>query len=165
MAQWYSIHLSMQGAEEIWVWSLGWEDPLEEEMATQDSIIAWKIPWTEELHGLQSMGLQRGGHTKHTHITHWIFAVWKILLKIHILVYLILIITLQTSVTIICSLHIRKWNHVVVEILLKSYKYEVEEPDTLDLSSMLSTTTARLLRYCVKRCKPVGAQTLNQDLC
>ena len=32
--------------------SLGWEDPLEEEMATQDSIIAWKIPWTEELHGL-----------------------------------------------------------------------------------------------------------------
>ena len=79
--------------------------------------------------------------------------------------YLILIITLQTSVTIICSLHIRKWNHVVVEILLKSYKYEVEEPDTLDLSSMLSTTTARLLRYCVKRCKPVGAQTLNQDLC
>ena len=34
--------------QEMWVWSLGWEDPLEEEMATHSSIIAWRIPWTEE---------------------------------------------------------------------------------------------------------------------
>ena len=40
----------------MWVWSLGLEDPLEEEMATQSSILAWKIPWTEEPGGLQSMG-------------------------------------------------------------------------------------------------------------
>ena len=39
--------------------SLGWEDPLEEEMATHSSILAWRIPWTEEPGGLQSMGLQR----------------------------------------------------------------------------------------------------------
>ena len=43
------------------VQSLVWEDPLEEEMATHSSILAWKIPWTEELGGLQSMGSQRGG--------------------------------------------------------------------------------------------------------
>ena len=45
--------------QEMWVASLGWEDPLEEEMATHFSILAWKIPWTEELDGLQSMGLKR----------------------------------------------------------------------------------------------------------
>ena len=38
--------------------SLGWEDPLEKEMATYSSILAWKIPWTEEPQGLQSMGSQ-----------------------------------------------------------------------------------------------------------
>ena len=42
--------------------SLGQEDPLEEEMATHCSILAWRIPWTEEPSGLQSMGLQRVGH-------------------------------------------------------------------------------------------------------
>ena len=44
---------------ETWVQSLGWEDPLEKEMATQSSIIAWEIPWTEGPDGLQSMGLQK----------------------------------------------------------------------------------------------------------
>ena len=39
------------------VQSLGWEDPLEEGMATQSSVLAWRIPWTEELGGLQSLGL------------------------------------------------------------------------------------------------------------
>ena len=42
--------------------SLGWEDPLEEGMATPSSILAWRIPWTENPSGLQSMGLQRVGH-------------------------------------------------------------------------------------------------------
>ena len=44
---------------ETWVRFLGWEDPLEKEMATHNSILAWRIPWTEEPGGLQSMGLQR----------------------------------------------------------------------------------------------------------
>ena len=44
------------------VGSLGWEDPLEKEMATHTSILAWRIPQTEEPRGLQSMGLQRVGH-------------------------------------------------------------------------------------------------------
>ena len=47
---------------ETWVLSLGGEDPLEKEMATQSSTLAWRIPWTEEAGGLQSMGLQRVGH-------------------------------------------------------------------------------------------------------
>ena len=42
--------------QEMQVWSLGQEDPLEEEMATHSSILAWRIPWTEEPGGLQSMG-------------------------------------------------------------------------------------------------------------
>ena len=48
--------------QEVWVWSLGWEDPLEKEMATHSNILAWGIPWTEEPGGLQSMGSQRVGH-------------------------------------------------------------------------------------------------------
>ena len=53
---------AMQEMQETWVQSLGWEDPLEEEMATHSRIFAWKIPWTEEPGGLQSMGYQRVGH-------------------------------------------------------------------------------------------------------
>ena len=45
--------------QDMWVQSLGQEDPLEEEMATHSSIPAWKIPWTEECGGLQSIGSQR----------------------------------------------------------------------------------------------------------
>ena len=47
---------------ETWVRSLGQEDPLEKEMATHSSTIAWKIPWTEERGTLQSMGSQTVGH-------------------------------------------------------------------------------------------------------
>ena len=47
---------------ETWVQSLGWEDPLEKGKATHSSILAWRIPWTEDPGGLQSMGLQRVGH-------------------------------------------------------------------------------------------------------
>ena len=48
--------------QETRVWSLGWEDPLEKEIATHSSILAWRIPWTEEPGGLQSTGSQRVGH-------------------------------------------------------------------------------------------------------
>ena len=48
--------------QETQVQSLGWEDPLEKEMATPSSLLAWENPWTEELGGLQSMGLQRVAH-------------------------------------------------------------------------------------------------------
>ena len=48
--------------QEMWVQSLDWKDPLEKEMATHTSILAWRIPWTEKPGRLQSMGLQRVGH-------------------------------------------------------------------------------------------------------
>ena len=48
--------------QETWVQFLGWENPLEKRMATHSSIFAWRIPWTEEPGGLQSMDSQRVGH-------------------------------------------------------------------------------------------------------
>ena len=48
--------------QETQVQSLGWEDVLEEGMATHSSVLAWRTPWTEEPGGSQSMGLERGGH-------------------------------------------------------------------------------------------------------
>jgi len=48
--------------QETWVQSLGWEDPLEKEMATHSSALAWRIPWMEEPSGLQFMGLKRVRH-------------------------------------------------------------------------------------------------------
>ena len=59
LAQMVKNLLAMQ---ETWVRSLGWKDPLEKEMATHSSILAWRIPWTEEPDRLQSMGLQTVGH-------------------------------------------------------------------------------------------------------
>ena len=53
---------AMQETQEMWVQSLGWEDPLEEGLATHSSILAWRIPWTEEPGRLQSMWSQRVGH-------------------------------------------------------------------------------------------------------
>ena len=53
---------------EMWIWSLGWEEPLEEGMATHSSILAWRNPWTEKPGGLQSIALQsdRTEATQHT---------------------------------------------------------------------------------------------------
>ena len=52
----------MQGTQDSWVLPLSQEDALEKEMASHSSILAWKIPWTEEPGELQSMGSQRVGH-------------------------------------------------------------------------------------------------------
>ena len=53
---------SLPVMRETWVQSLGREDPLEKQIATHSSILAWRIPWTEEPGGLQSVGSQRVGH-------------------------------------------------------------------------------------------------------
>ena len=53
---------NLPAVQETRVRSLDWEDPLEKEMATHSSILAWKISWTEEPGGLQSLGSQRVGH-------------------------------------------------------------------------------------------------------
>ena len=53
---------NLPAMQEIWVQSLGRDDPLEKGMAALSSVLAWRIPWTEEPGGLQSMGSQRVGH-------------------------------------------------------------------------------------------------------
>ena len=53
-----SVVKNQPAKQEMWVWSLGWEDPLEEKIATHSNILAWKILWTEELGRLQTMGSQ-----------------------------------------------------------------------------------------------------------
>ena len=78
----------LPAVRETWVQSLGQEDPLEKEMATHSSTLAWKIPWTEETGRLQSMGSLRVGHdftfTFHFHAlekemaTHSSVLAWRI---------------------------------------------------------------------------------------
>ena len=63
----------MQEAQEMWVWPLGQEDPLEEGMTTHSSILAWRIQWTEESGGLQSRGSQRAGCDWNDWAYHTIF--------------------------------------------------------------------------------------------
>ena len=57
-----SVVKNLPAVQDLWVWSLGWGDPLGKEMAIHSSILAWRIPWTEEPSGLQSMGSQRIRH-------------------------------------------------------------------------------------------------------
>ena len=57
-----SVVKNLPAKQKTWVWSLGREDPLEKEVATHSSILAWEIPWTEEPGGLQSMLLQKVRH-------------------------------------------------------------------------------------------------------
>ena len=76
--------------------SLSWEDPLEESMATHSSIHAWRIPWTEEPSGLQSIGSKRVKYNwsdlAHTHMQHWplasistVWSLWVLIKDIHFL--------------------------------------------------------------------------------
>ena len=61
---------------ETWVRSLGWEDPLEKEMATHSSTLSWRIPWREEASRLQSMGSQRVGHDWATELNWTSLITW-----------------------------------------------------------------------------------------
>ena len=70
-----SVVKNLPAMQEMQVLSLGWEDPLEEDMATHSSILVWRILWTEEPGRLQSMGLQRAGTTEVTELTHAVNAV------------------------------------------------------------------------------------------
>ena len=82
---------NLPAVQETQVWSLGWEDPLEKEMAAHSRTLAWKISWTEEPGGLQSMGSQRARHdwatnthsVLHQAITsgcHWVAALYLIVI-------------------------------------------------------------------------------------
>ena len=92
-------------AMQIWVRSLGWENPLEEEMATHSSILAWRIPWIEGPGGLPSMGSQRVGHEHalthtrvHTH-THTIINTNYRLYETDFIMQFILLYNFNNSIT------------------------------------------------------------------
>ena len=55
VAQWVKNLPAMQETQDMWIQSLGWENPLEKKTATHSSILAWRLPWTEEPGGLQSI--------------------------------------------------------------------------------------------------------------
>ena len=113
--------------QETQVWSLGWEDPLEEEMTNHSSILAWRIPWTEEPGGLQSMELQRVEQDwetyTHTH-THTV--------------------DLQCCVTLRCT---AQWfKHIFVSMYL-FIPFHI-------LSSYATAATAKSLQSCPTLCDP-----------
>ena len=64
MAQWIKNPPAIQERQETWVQFLGQKDPLEEGMATHSSVLAWRIPWTEEPDGLQSIVSKRVGYDR-----------------------------------------------------------------------------------------------------
>ena len=74
---------NLPATQETQVQSLRREDPLEKEMATHSSILAWEIPWTEELDGLQSMGSQRVKHdwATNTYVSVLLYS-WSLLMKV-----------------------------------------------------------------------------------
>ena len=72
---------AMQEPQETWVWSLAWEDPLEEGTATHSSFLVWRIPWTEEPCGLQAMGLQRVGYDWATNSFTFFPSLWSLRTK------------------------------------------------------------------------------------
>ena len=68
---------NLPAIQEIQVWFLGWEDPLEEGMETHSSILSWRIPWTEEPGKLQSMGSRRTRHNWATSLSLFTFMHWR----------------------------------------------------------------------------------------
>ena len=80
---------NLPAMQETWVWSLVWEDPLEKGIAPHSNILAWRIPWTEEPNGLQSMGLQRVRHDWAMNTQVIFFISFFILLIYHWMTFLI----------------------------------------------------------------------------
>ena len=96
------IVTNLPAKQETQVWSLGRKDPLEKRIATHSSILAWRIPWTEEPAGLQSTGSKRVGHdwaTKHEHTVSFKFGSLKIYLlwTFKMFLYLFLIVEYEAN--------------------------------------------------------------------
>ena len=87
---------NLPAMQENWVRSLGWEAPLKKGMATHSSILAWKIPWTEEPDGLQSPGLQRVRHNWMTNtFTFTLSSQWVL----HLILLVCILKTFKTHFT------------------------------------------------------------------
>ena len=101
---------NLPAMQETRVWYLGWEDPLEKGIAAHSSILAWRIPWTEEPSGLQSMGSQRVGHDWVTNIKAWYFS--------HIVHMIMAILSLKLDSNLVHS--IAAWNDLSLYFLYES---------------------------------------------
>ena len=93
---------NLRAMQKTWVRSLGWEDPLEKEMAIHPSTLAWKIPWMEDPGRLQSMGLQRVGHNQVTSVSLSLYfdprsGCWKTFIKLRWIVLLFFLKILNSS--------------------------------------------------------------------
>ena len=111
---------------ETWVRSLGQEDPLEKEMATHSSIVAWRIPWTEEPGRLQSMGSQR---VRHDWVTSPSFFLSRFIIAFLPRNRHLLISWLQSPSAVI--LELKKIKSVTVSIVSPSICQEVMGPDAM----------------------------------
>ena len=103
---------------ETWVRSLGWEDPLEKEMATHSSILAWRIPWMEELCGLQSTGRKESDMAEwlHFHFHFGVFSSWWLLFFLFLFTsqcYVFGIAGMLQNVTTWIPVDYKSWNKVV----------------------------------------------------
>ena len=108
---------NLPAIQETWVWSLGWKDPPEKGMATHSSILAWRMPWTEETGGLQFMGLQRVRHDWLTQTFDFKFYLYHNFTSLSYLLhgnYLYHILPLSK---IVCSPHIERKKVTVTPIL------------------------------------------------
>ena len=137
---------AVQETQEIQVWFLGWEDPLEEGTATHSSILAWRIPWTEEPGGLQSMGLQRS-HTwlkrQSTHIymlsiMHFIFYLFLVEIK---LIYYIVCFSCPTWCPYFCGAYCM----LATNSLVSTGCYTVTDPLYLFCALALSPLVTMVL--------------------
>ena len=95
----------MPETQETWVHSLGREDSLEEEMTTHLSLLAWKIPWTEELGGILSMRSQRVRHNLVTG-TH-MYPLEKCLFRFHLFIFVFITLGGRSKKKIFCDLYQR----------------------------------------------------------
>ena len=106
--------------KETWVWSLCWEDSLEKGMITHSSILAWRMPWAEELGGLQSMGSQN-----YKYELFWIIFHWSQLLTVSSILLQKIPMHIHRFVSICLSIHpIVPLPHLWRTLLFKKYSWE-----------------------------------------
>ena len=86
---------NLRAVQETWVWSLGWQDPLEKGMATHSSILAWRIPWTEEPGKLQSVGSQRVRHDWVTHTHTHTHTEWHVCERVSLIMIIIIFLVVE----------------------------------------------------------------------
>ena len=119
---------NLPALQETQVSSLGWEDPLEKGMATHSSILAWRIPWTEEPGGLQSMELQRVGHHWETNTFTFHFSGFN-----------------SVPVKCMCTWKLKLWL-VWKQLFVDEIEFKISRKITLDLGWVLNIATSILTK-------------------